>query len=158
MQRIIAGRDSVLIDAYAATLLGYQPSEIGHVRIAADIGLGSMDLSCAVIEELNRPDEEPFPTIPSRQAEQYLRFIEQNKACSACVGSIIHALRRLDDSTNLSRCLGKLHVGQGFKTHFGTGVGIGNCASGFEKCLKGCPPPALDIRRFIEELLHTLTD
>jgi uncharacterized protein (DUF362 family) len=152
MNRLIAGRDPVLIDAYASTLLGYFPSEIGHICRAADVGIGSMDLSCAVIEELNRPDVTPLPAAPNRSVDRYLSYINQDKACSACVGSIIQALKRLDGPVNLSRWSRRLHVGQGFKGRIAEGIGIGSCASGFETNLAGCPPSGLEIKRFIEKL------
>jgi hypothetical protein len=39
----------------------------------------------------------------------------------------------------------KLNIGQGFKGKTGKGIGIGSCAQGFKKCVKGCPPKATDI-------------
>ena len=42
--QVIAGTDPVAIDAYAATLLGRKPQEIGHIKCAAALGLGQIDL------------------------------------------------------------------------------------------------------------------
>jgi len=42
--QVIASTDPVAIDAYAATLLGKNPSSIGHVTAAAALGVGQMDL------------------------------------------------------------------------------------------------------------------
>ncbi len=42
--QVIAGTDPVAIDAYAATLLGKKPQEIGHIKYAAALGVGQMDL------------------------------------------------------------------------------------------------------------------
>lgn len=42
--QIIAGTDPVAIDAYAATLLGKKPQDIGHIKYAAALGIGQMDL------------------------------------------------------------------------------------------------------------------
>ncbi len=53
MDRIIIGKDPVLIDAYAAELLGYGIEEIPYIKIAEEIGIGSCDLEKASIEALN---------------------------------------------------------------------------------------------------------
>ena len=44
MNRIVAGLDPVLIDSYAASAMGYEPGEIGYIKMAAELGVGSMDL------------------------------------------------------------------------------------------------------------------
>jgi len=43
--QVVAGFDPVAVDAYAATLLGFQPSEVPHVELAYKAGVGQMDLS-----------------------------------------------------------------------------------------------------------------
>jgi uncharacterized protein (DUF362 family) len=42
---LIAGVDPVAVDAYAATIFGLQPGDLGFVKEAAAHGLGEMDLS-----------------------------------------------------------------------------------------------------------------
>lgn len=42
---IIVGEDQVAVDAYAAGLLGLRPEDVDHIRLAAEAGLGKMDLS-----------------------------------------------------------------------------------------------------------------
>jgi uncharacterized protein (DUF362 family) len=49
---VIASPDIVAADAYAATLFGRQPADIGYIAIAADMGLGRADLSRLVVEEI----------------------------------------------------------------------------------------------------------
>ncbi len=49
---VIASPDIVAADAYAATLCGRQPAEIGYIAIAADMGLGRADLPNLVVEEI----------------------------------------------------------------------------------------------------------
>ena len=55
MNRIIVGKDPVLVDSYVAELLGYEIDDIPYIRIAAELGIGSADLRQAVIKELNQP-------------------------------------------------------------------------------------------------------
>lgn len=49
---VIASHDIVAADAYAATLFDLTGSDIAYVKAAADMGLGTMDLSSIKIEEL----------------------------------------------------------------------------------------------------------
>lgn len=52
MDTVIASADVVAADAYAATLFGLQGKEINYIRIAAEMGLGRMDLDAIKIEEI----------------------------------------------------------------------------------------------------------
>jgi uncharacterized protein (DUF362 family) len=49
---VIASPDIVAADAYAATLFGRQPVDIGYIAIAADMGLGRADVSSLQVEEI----------------------------------------------------------------------------------------------------------
>jgi uncharacterized protein (DUF362 family) len=51
-QTVIASHDIVAADAYAATLFGLTGADIPYVRIAADMGVGTLDLSSIDIEEI----------------------------------------------------------------------------------------------------------
>ena len=50
---VIASTDPVLADAYASTLFNFQPSDVDHVRFASEMGLGSMNLKKAKIQEFS---------------------------------------------------------------------------------------------------------
>jgi uncharacterized protein (DUF362 family) len=45
LNTVIVGTDQVAVDAYGATLFGMKGSDLGYVRVAAEAGLGTMDLS-----------------------------------------------------------------------------------------------------------------
>jgi len=49
MRFLLASTDIVAIDAAAAKMLGHQPSDVRHVRLAADLKLGTMDLTAVDI-------------------------------------------------------------------------------------------------------------
>ncbi len=53
LDTVIAGTDVVAADAYAATLFGKQGSDIGYIRLGAEMGLGRMDLNAVRIEEIS---------------------------------------------------------------------------------------------------------
>jgi len=152
MNRMSAGKDPVLIDAYAAHLMGFSIEEIPYIKMAEDIGVGTADLSNADIIELNK-DNSSRKLAPTRRVQQLSRHIVEDSACSACYGSLIYALERLNEKGLLNRLKDKLYIGQNFKNKKHDGVGIGICTAGFEKCVKGCPPEARDIVEYLEGLI-----
>ena len=152
MDRIIAGFDPVLIDSYAANLLGYDPEEIPYIKIAEKIGVGSCLASKAQICELN--ENHITQEIPhTREVEQLSEYIEEKDACSACYGSLIHALARLSEQGMLDELREKVAIGQGYKKVEGKGLGVGNCTKDFEKNVPGCPPTARDIIKVLKQEL-----
>jgi uncharacterized protein (DUF362 family) len=50
---IIASQDIVAADAYATTLFGLQGRDISYIKAAADMGLGTLDLTGIKMEEIN---------------------------------------------------------------------------------------------------------
>lgn len=150
MNRLIAGRDSVLVDRFAADLLGFEPEEVPYIGMAEKYGVGSADLSKAKITELNE-NSDAGSIVSSRKVEGLVKQVVSAEACSACYGSLVHSLARLrEKGTDISR-LGKLYIGQGFKGKIQEGTGIGSCTAGFSKCLPGCPPKARDIIDFLDK-------
>ena len=150
MNRIIIGKDPVLIDSYVAQLLGYNIEDIPYIEMAEELGVGSSRLIDDNIRELNQ--DRSLMTIPkTRSVQELAKYVEEDMACSACYGSLIHALDRLKDRGCLSKIDEKIHIGQGFKDKESKGIGIGSCTKGFEQNLPGCPPKAKDIVDFLLE-------
>lgn len=52
LDTVVVGVDPVAVDAFGATLFGMKPADIGHVRLAAQAGLGVMDLSKLQIKRI----------------------------------------------------------------------------------------------------------
>ncbi|MEJ5199784.1 MAG: DUF362 domain-containing protein [Anaerolineae bacterium] len=52
LDTIIASADVVAADAFATTLFNLQPSDIGYIRLGAEMGLGRMDLNALKIEQV----------------------------------------------------------------------------------------------------------
>ncbi|MGI5859854.1 MAG: DUF362 domain-containing protein [Tepidanaerobacteraceae bacterium] len=152
MDRVIVGFDPVLIDSYVASLMGYDPKEISYIKIAESIGVGSCLTSKTQICQLN--EDYNTKKIPkSRKIERLSKYVEEKDACSACYGSLIHALARLNEQGILNKLKGKVSIGQGYKKVKGKGIGIGvgNCTKGFEKNVPGCPPTAKDIINVLKQ-------
>ena len=152
MNRIIAGKDPVLIDTYAAHLMGFGIEEVPYIIMAEGIGVGSTDLVNADIIELNK-DNGSRKLTPSRRVQQLSKHIVEDSACSACYGSLIYALERLYEKGLLCKLKERFYIGQNFKNKQYNGIGIGTCTSGFDKCVNGCPPNARDIVEYFEGLI-----
>jgi len=150
MDRIIVGFDPVLIDSYVATLMGYDVNEIPYIKIAEDLGVGRCLVSKTQIYELNK-DHNKRKILRSRQIEKLSKYIEEKDACSACYGSLIHALARLDEQGLLGKLRSKIFIGQGFKQLKGEGIGVGVCTRGLNHNVGGCPPSAKDIVELLEK-------
>jgi len=52
LDTVIAGTDQVAVDSYGATLFGLRGRDLGYVRAAEDMGLGTSDLSSLDIKEI----------------------------------------------------------------------------------------------------------
>lgn len=152
MNRIIAGVDPVLVDSYVTELMGYEISDVEYIEIADRIGVGSSDVDSANIVELNKDTTASKKIKFSRRIEYLSRYVDEKDACSACYGSLIHALERLDEKGKLGIIDQKIHIGQGYKGMDLEGVGIGSCTRGCDKSLAGCPPKAKDIIGFLESI------
>lgn len=152
MNRVIVGKDPVLVDSYVAQLLGYDLEDIPYIKMAECISVGSTNITDDNIIELNK-DTTPMTIPKTRLVEELAKNIDENMACSACYGSLIHALDRLDNMGYLRQINERIHIGQGFKDIEGKGIGIGICTKGFEKSLLGCPPKAKDIVEFFKNYI-----
>ena len=156
MNRILAFKDPVLCDSFAARTMGYLPHEIEYIRLAEKLGVGTTDLCRAQIHEVRQ--EKKYSSEYGNQAAaprgrvgQLAGYVKQNNACSACYGSLIYALDRLSEEGALrGRKKESIAIGQGWKGVKGE-LGVGSCTSCFECSLKGCPPAAADIVRFLRE-------
>ena len=140
--RIIAGRNPLLVDSYCAELIGYKFDEIEYLTYGERIGIGERYTQDTKIVELNSQDKPVFEPKSNRTADRYRDLIEEKSACSVCYSALIYALHRLGGKTCAE---GKIHIGQGFQGESGSGIGIGACTKGFECHVPGCPPKATDI-------------
>ncbi len=149
MNRMFCCKDPVLTDAYIASLMGYEPGEIGYISLAERLGVGSADLAKAEIIELNRDVSKTTPS-PSRIVRELSKVIDEKDSCSACYANLIQALMRLRDSGELKRFASeKIAIGQGFKGRSLSCPGIGNCTAGFDSHVSGCPAATRDILAYL---------
>lgn len=151
MDRIFIAKDPVLMDTYAASLLGYAKEEIEYIRIAETIGVGSGDLSQAKIYEHHMELKTSHKFQPTNRANRLAEGrVTAHEACSACYGSLIHALQRMAENKTLQTIKQPIYIGQGLRGKELNGLGIGQCTSKCCYFVKGCPPTAKDIVDFLE--------
>lgn len=149
--RMFASRDSVLIDSFGAALMGFNLEDIPYITIAKRMGVGSTDVSKASISYLNEPSDEEVRE-PKGSVSFLSTYIEADSACSACYASLIHALKRLDESGHLDEQINPICIGQGYKSMKDSRkLGVGSCTRGLGESLTGCPPKAIDIITFLKD-------
>ena len=162
LDRLICAADPVLMDAYGAAALGLSLQEVRYIEIAEECGVGCSDLSGADISyylEKNEGGRHGYvkaevPSLPwerdrSRSVIGLKELVEDVDSCSACYGTLIPALKRLEEEGELRRLPGKICIGQGYRGRTGE-FGIGNCTAAFRHTLKGCPPSAEEMYQYLK--------
>jgi uncharacterized protein (DUF362 family) len=149
MNRIMAGADPVLIDSYAAQLVGFDLEEIPYIGLAEQLGVGRIYQNADQVIELNRDNAAQTRT-RTGQVQSLARYIADQDACSACYGSLIHALARLREQGSLDRFQEKICIGQGYRDQTSSGIGVGSCTRGCAAHLDGCPPTAKAMIDFLK--------
>lgn len=149
MDRILCGKDPVLMDAYACNTMGYDIADVPYIQMAEKLGAGTSDLKNAEIVSLNKAKSGKMPR-PTRRIASLAPSALPEDACSACYGSLIHALDKMSQNRRLSNFHEKIAIGQGYRGKTGS-IGVGNCTSCFKKYCQGCPPSAADILDFLKK-------
>lgn len=150
MNRVLAGRDPVLMDAYVCSLLGYQTEEVPYILEAEKIGVGSADLSQA--EFLMFGDIKEISVKRERKIVEVYDLVEEVDSCSACYAYLVPAVLRLKEEGLLEKLPEKICIGQGYRGKKGE-LGIGNCTRLFRHSLKGCPPLEDEIYTFLRDAI-----
>jgi len=140
---LMAGRDPVTVDSYAAALIGYKSRDIEHLRLAAELGVGRLYGDATPVVELNGGEKPPMPQANGGAVRRLAKQINEDGACSACYAALVHALHRSDSMPR-----DPIAIGQGFRGKAGR-LGCGSCTAGHERHIPGCPPKAVDIITFL---------
>lgn len=153
MDRIIAGTDPVLIDAYCAALIGYTLEELEYIRIGEQLGVGKSDLLKAEIIEFGEREKLASLVQKGGNIDGLGKYVIQKDACSSCYGNVIHALSRLQSKNLLQHVTVPLYIGQKYQGTSCKGIGIGKCTNQFQRSIPGCPPSARRIIEYLERQL-----
>ncbi len=105
--------------------MGYHPYEISYIRLAEELGIGKADTKAINIHELNQQEGDLQTAVPTGKTRRLSAYVKPQDACSACYGSLIHALGRLEEKGVLQG-KEKIAIGQGYRNKTGT-IGIGQC-------------------------------
>ena len=151
MNRVLGFKDPVLCDSYVCDCMGYSIQDVPYIPLAEKLGVGSSDLTKANIIMLNEAAQGMGRFHMTRRVQQLASYVDAKDACSACYGSLIYALDRLNDEGLLRKKSSLICIGQGYQGKEGGKIGIGRCTAGCEKNLMGCPPKAVDIAAFLRE-------
>ncbi len=153
MNRILGFKDPVLCDSFVCECMGYPVKDVDYIVRAERLGVGSTDVAHARQIMLNEPTTEASQKFPmTYRVKSLASYAAPKDACSACYGSLIYALDRLNDAGLLRKGLPPVCIGQGYKGKMGD-IGVGRCTSCFKKTIGGCPPKAADIVEFLKENL-----
>ncbi len=160
MNRLVAGLDPVLLDAYACRIMGHDSEEVAYIGLAQRYGVGSADLTSAKIIELGDKEAAPNLSACSGRVRALAARIEERSACSACYAALVHGLARMEERGLLKRLDGALDgmraprvaIGRGFRGQKYEGVGCGVCARGASDWVKGCPPDGASVAAFLEKV------
>ncbi len=147
---IMVGRDPVLVDTFGCSLIGVDPAEVPYISMAERLGSGSMDLSGAVIRTIG--DARGEESYEDHRFVSIRDAVEEVESCSACYAYLMPALEKLEQEGLLADIPDKICIGQGWRGKHGK-IGVGNCTSGFEFCVKGCPPTDNQIYAELKEYL-----
>jgi uncharacterized protein (DUF362 family) len=143
---IICGANPVLVDSYCCEMIGYYADDIAYLSLAQKLGIGKFYDSNTQITELNKENKLKFKKADRSSVERLAAYISEDMACSACYSSLIYALHKVG-----TRPKEKINIGQGFKSKSGR-FGCGNCTSGCDEYVKGCPPKPTEIVKFLREI------
>jgi len=163
MDTIIAGFDPVAVDAVGCRVIGLNPLEVRHIRLAHERKLGRMlpkevEVVGRSIESVLHPLKTEIPE--AAQTYENLTIVE-GKGCSGC--SVTNRMALFFFSPQDVENLGVVTVvvGDTTSTDYLSGgrcFFVGNCAVRSNKGKKGtkiggCPPPGVWVRRSLTEAL-----
>lgn len=147
MNRVLAGRDPVLMDAYVCSLMHYDVKEVPYITMAEALGAGCGDVTKADIVICGDDGGREIPR--SRKVVELQDAVQEVESCSACYGYLIPALEMLKNDGFFGKLDEKICIGQGFRGKTGA-LGVGHCTRGFACHLDGCPPTENQIYDFLK--------
>jgi len=156
---VVASLDCLAADAVAAFLMGFEPASIPHLRMAAERGLGTIDLDrIKILPPEYRLFQQSFAPPPKKISIQYPDVtVHDCNSCSACLSTTLLFLRRYLPEVPKSLFQdGKLILGIGkdIKDPPPGIVLIGNCTAAHKEAgiyIPGCPPIASSILLRLKE-------
>lgn len=97
MNRVLGFKDPVLCDAFVCDSMGYSIQDVPYIPLAEKLGVGSTDTAHANMIYLNQPDQAGVKFRMTHRVQKLAAYTEPKVAGSACYGSLIYALDRLNE-------------------------------------------------------------
>ena len=152
---VLASTDYLSADLIAGKIMGFEPEEIPHLRLSAELAGHSLDINDISVSPVQwREWISPFERPPQKLSLEFPNIeVNDSESCSACVSTLMLFLKRyyseLGDYFPLQIAIGKAHENLPAGT-----LCIGNCTS--KACehgifVKGCPPVASDILQTLKD-------
>ena len=148
--RMYLSFDAVQADAYGCALMGLAPTDVPYIGMAEAWGAGSSAFSSEEIVRLNEPGSAAAYPPVSGKVRQLTKSVRADSACSACYAALVRGLYVVREEG--VRVNVPIAIGQGWQGKQISGLGIGRCCAGADKCVRGCPPSARDIAEALKEL------
>lgn len=149
MNMIALGFDPVLMDVFAAEVLGYQKEDIPYIMKAGELGVGSFGPYEKVETGTEFKNDEPI----HQPEEKYLNLIDESGACSACYSNLVSVLKKMDEEGLTENIIENICIGQDYRGYPGE-VGVGDCTEACLKNVPGCPPEQDEIYIFLKSLIR----
>jgi uncharacterized protein (DUF362 family) len=159
---IIAGTDPVAVDAVASRVMGQEPSEVEHIRIGWDLGLGEIEpdkieirgLSVDAVKRPFQPAPRGFTVAPEIIRAKGVRYYgwkpgDESSECSGCMETLCGGLWALNsDVSGFQKPLDIVIGNREIPVEAGENLLLyGNCQARNKErgtWVKGCPPNILD--------------
>jgi len=155
MGLVIAGRDALAVDIVGASLMGFEPAQVLHLRLLAERqGVNTDPAAIEIVGEPLLRHRQQFKTaFQVLQAKHPgVRFVQGESACSACICEMASPINYLREA-GYAREMEGLTVIIGNPTWIefkGKTAALGDCArefAGLGPFAPGCPPKEDDVIR-----------
>jgi uncharacterized protein (DUF362 family) len=150
---LLCGREPVCVDEVIASIMGYELEEVPYLCKAKELLSSPSPLLLG--DSLPRKE---FKKPPDTLEEEFegVKILDEG-ACSACIGTLTVALKRMKEEGELSLIkekVGTLCIVMGAPKKEIDALAIGNCTkSVYKKYVAGCPPQGFLVRDVLRELL-----
>lgn len=158
---IVAGRDPVAVDTVLLQIMGIDPKEQTHAVLAAELGIGTMDMRRIevvgeTIQAVKTPFKRPGEALQAILNLHDFKLVSDEKTCTGCRGAMYYFLKSMEDQGKLDKLkeltfvLGKHQTApkELSKSNKDKTILVGVCTEqykGLGRHVAGCPPFGSDI-------------
>ena len=156
---VVVGADPFAADSVACQIMGLTAEEVPHLRMAAERGIGVIDLEKIDISPTNWGEAiTPFERVPENLSIQFPNTnILDEQSCSACQSTLLLFLKRYGEEMfqyfpeNLPV---NIAIGKGHEELPENTILVGNCTRAHKEgrtYISGCPPVGSAIMNAIKD-------